>query len=200
MKPNKDSALIVTDVQIDFCPGGALQVKDGDKIIPVLNKYIEIFEKEGLPVYYTRDWHPSNHCSFIGNGGIWPLHCLQGSKGAEFHPELKITSNACMIYKATNPEKEAYSTFEHTDLHENLKKQKIHMLYIGGLATDYCIKNSVIDACHLGYKVFVLMDGIKGVEVNPGESARALRMMKDVGSTFLQLNSLAEPAASSIES
>jgi len=85
-------------------------------------------------------------------------------------------------------------------LHENLKKQKIHMLYIGGLATDYCIKNSVIDACHLGYKVFVLMDGIKGVEVNPGESARALRMMKDVGSAFLQINSLAEPAASSIES
>lgn len=186
MELNKENALIVVDMQNDFCPGGALQVNDGDRIIPACNKYIEMFENKGLTVYYTADWHPPNHCSFKENGGIWPIHCVQGSKGAAFHPDLKITTNACIIHKGTDPNKEAYSGFEQTELCTHLQKNGIRTLYIAGLATDYCVKNTVIDACYNGYKVIVLLDGVKGVELNLGDSARALKMMKDVGATFLQ--------------
>ena len=185
MELDKETALIVGDVQNDFCPGGALQVKDGDLIIPACNKYIEMFEKKGLTIYYIMDWHPPNHCSFKINGGIWPVHCVQESTGASFHPDLKIAANACIIQKGTDPIKEAYSSFEQTELHANLQKDGIHTLYIAGLATDYCVKNTVIDACHHGYKVIVLLDAVKGVEVNIGDSARALKMMKDVGATFM---------------
>jgi len=192
MKITRDSSLIIVDFQNDFCPGGALEVKEADKIIPILNKYIELFEEKDLMIYYTADWHPADHCSFKENGGTWPRHCVQGTKGAEFHPNLKMASYYKIIYKAINPKEDAYSGFEKTELDTSLRKNKIKNLYICGLATDYCVKNTVLDACQLGYNVYLLIDAIKGVNVNPDDSERAIEEMKNAGAIPISLSDLSQ--------
>ncbi|MEK7280616.1 MAG: isochorismatase family protein, partial [Nitrospirota bacterium] len=141
-----DAALIIVDVQNDFCPGGALPVIDGDKVVPVLNGYIKRFREEGAPVIATRDWHPNNHNSFKESGGIWPPHCVQGTLGAQFHPGLDLSGDVRIISKGASPKDEAYSGFQGTYLATELKKKGIQTLYIGGLATDYCVKHTVLDA------------------------------------------------------
>ncbi|MEM3151578.1 MAG: isochorismatase family protein, partial [Candidatus Bathyarchaeia archaeon] len=146
VKVDKESALIIVDVQNDFLPGGALPVPNGDKVIPILNKYIELFNKVGAAIFATRDWHPPNHISFKTQGGIWPPHCIQNSKGAEFASNLKLPKNVNIISKAVNPNMEAYSGFEGTDLALKLKELGVKKVFIGGLATDYCVKNTVLDA------------------------------------------------------
>ncbi|MEM3606639.1 MAG: isochorismatase family protein, partial [Candidatus Bathyarchaeia archaeon] len=137
VKVDKESALIIVDVQNDFLPGGALPVPNGDKVIPILNKYIELFNKVGAAIFATRDWHPPNHISFKTQGGIWPPHCIQNSKGAEFASNLKLPKNVNIISKAVNPNMEAYSGFEGTDLALKLKELGVKKVFIGGLATDY---------------------------------------------------------------
>jgi len=171
-------ALIVVDVQNDFCPGGALAVKDGDKVIPPLNALVDAFTTSNLPVCFTRDWHPPDHSSFRENGGPWPSHCVRSSRGAGFHPDLHVPKNALVVSKATEPDKEAYSGFQGTDLSSTLKRMGVTELFVGGLATDYCVKNTVGDALREGFLVNVLTDCVRGVNLKRTESAKALRWMK----------------------
>lgn len=185
-----DSALIVVDVQNDFCPGGALPVPEGDKVVPVLNRYIHKFTERGLPVYFTRDWHPEGHVSFKAQGGIWPPHCIQGTEGARFHSGLFISSTAVIVSKGMSPRADAYSGFQGTDLHDQLKRRGIRRLFIGGLATDYCVKSTVLDALKKGFEAVLLSDGSKGVDVNPGDSERATEEMVKEGAIKITLRDI----------
>ncbi len=186
LKINDFDALIVVDMQNDFMPGGALPVPDGDKIIPVLNQYIQLFADRGNPVYFTRDWHPVDHISFKGHGGIWPPHCVQDTEGAKFHPELKIPlDNKFIISKGTSRDFDAYSGFQGTILDQLLKERGIKRLFVCGVATDYCVKNTVLGGLNLGYQVFVLEDAIKGVEANKGDIEKAINQMLEKGAVFI---------------
>ncbi|MEK6561360.1 MAG: isochorismatase family protein [Nitrospirota bacterium] len=172
-----NSAIIAVDIQNDFCPGGALPVPDGDAVVYSMNLYITKFSKMGLPVYFTRDWHPQNHISFKTNGGIWPEHCIQETYGAELHKKLLIPSRAVIISKGISPDDEGYSGFQGTDLDKRLKAKNIRQLFIGGLATDYCVRSTVLDALHAGFDVVFLSDASKGVDVNTGDSEQAIDEM-----------------------
>ncbi len=191
LKPAEGDALIIVDVQNDFLPGGNLGVPDGDAVLPVMNRYLELFRRAGLPVYATRDWHPEGHCSFKAQGGPWPPHCVAESEGAAFARELKIGEDVDVISKATTVEKDAYSGFEGTDLAERLRKQKVNRLFIGGLATDYCVLNTVKDALREGFQVLLLEDGIRGVEVNAGDSKKAIEEMHALGARSIRLEDVA---------
>ncbi|NPA17241.1 MAG: bifunctional nicotinamidase/pyrazinamidase [Aquificae bacterium] len=191
IKIGRQDALIVVDMQNDFMPGGALPVPEGDSIVPVLNSYIRLFEEKGQPVFYTRDWHPENHISFRENGGIWPVHCVQNTEGAAFHPELYMPAdNRFIISKGTSPDFDAYSGFQGTVLEELLKERGIKRIFVGGVATDYCVKNTAYGGLNLGFQVFVLEDGIKGVDVKEGDSERALEFLLDNGAVFVTLGEL----------
>ena len=186
---DKQTALVVVDVQNDFCPGGALPVKDGDKVVPVLNKYIERFRRAGAPILFTRDWHPPDHNSFRAQGGEWPPHCVQNSEGAKFHPDLHIPPEGEVLSKADKKD-EAYSFFKGTDLAQKLKERGIKRLLVGGLATDYCVKETVSDGLKYGFEVFHLDDASKGVNVNPDDSERALQEMVAKGAKRIRLQDL----------
>ena len=185
-----NSALIVVDVQNDFCPGGALPVPEGDKVIPVLNRYIRKFIDAGLPVYLTRDWHPGAHLSFKSQGGIWPMHCVQETQGARFHSELSIPSVVVVISKGTDPAKEAYSGFQGTDLAHQLRQREVRRLFVGGLATDYCVKSTVLDAIKEGFEVVFLSDASMGVDVKPGDSERAIQEMLREGAIKITIEDI----------
>jgi len=188
---NRSDALIVVDMQRDFMPGGALPVPEGDTIVPRLNEYIGLFEEKGLPVFFTRDWHPEGHVSFKGHGGIWPPHCVQGTEGAMFHPNLRIPAdNKFIISKGTSRDFDAYSGFQDTPLESLLRERGIRRVFVGGVATDYCVKNTVIGALNLGFWSFLLLDGIKGVEANPGDTERSLREMLKKGAVGITLEDL----------
>lgn len=175
------AALIVVDVQGDFCPGGALAVKDGDRVIPGLNKTIRAFDKFGLPIFFTRDWHPTNHMSFKGQGGIWPPHCVQGTKGASFQRGLVVPPSVIVVSKGYDVSKEAYSGFQGTDLKQRLRKSQVDELVIGGLATDYCVKETALEARRAGFMVDVLEDCIRAVDVHQKDGERALEEMLKKG-------------------
>ncbi|MGB9129455.1 MAG: nicotinamidase [Thiobacillus sp.] len=183
--------LLVTDIQNDFLPGGSLAVAGGDEVVPVLNRYIGAFVAQGLPVYATRDWHPERHCSFHAQGGPWPVHCVAGTPGAAFAAALTLPPDTTVISKATSQEQEAYSSFQGTDLDSRLRAAGIRRLFIGGLTTDYCVLNTVRDARHLGYEVFVLTDAIRAVDVQPGDGQRAEEEMMSLGAHSITLNGLA---------
>ena len=174
-------ALIVVDLQRDFCPGGALPVKDGDKIVQPINALVDCFEAVRFPIVFTRDWHPKNHCSFRSQGGVWPAHAVRNTPGARFQPGLRVPKNATIISKAEAKDFEAYSGFEGTDLKTRLKKMGVRDLYITGLATDYCVKNTTIDAVKGGFRVFVVTDCVKGVNLRRTDSATAFRSMVGAG-------------------
>lgn len=182
--------LLVADIQNDFLPGGALGVARGDEVVPILNRYVTDFHARGLPVFATRDWHPPNHCSFREQGGIWPVHCVRGSTGAEFHPDFHLPPSAIIISKATDPGKEAYSAFEGTALDERLREIGVRRLFIGGLATDYCVLNTVRDAIKKGYAVVFLKDGIRAVNLNPDDGRKAEDEMIRLGAVPIRLESL----------
>jgi len=179
-------ALVLVDVQNDFLPGGNLEVQQGDEVVHVFNKYIKGFQSKNLPIYATRDWHPTGHSSFQEKGGPWPVHCVKNSEGAEFPPDLHLPATAVIISTATEIEKEAYSGFEGTDLDERLRSDGIGRLLIGGMATDYCVLNTVKDALKLGYKVFLLQDAIRAVNVNPGDGEKAIKEMTDSGAILIR--------------
>ncbi len=190
MRIDSTVALIVVDVQNDFCQGGALPVADGDAVVPVLNEYVRLFTEAGSPVYFTRDWHPPNHASFKEQGGIWPPHCVRGTHGAEFHPELRVPKEAEVISTAFLEDRDAYSGFQDTDLAARLREAGAQTVLVGGLATDYCVKETVLDALSEGFKVYLLIDASKGVEVKPGDSRRAIEEMKSRGAVELRLGDL----------
>jgi nicotinamidase/pyrazinamidase len=174
-------ALLITDIQRDFLPGGALPVADGDEIIPVLNEYARRFEDAKAHVFASRDWHPPNHLSFKTQGGPWPPHCIQDTLGAKFSPDLKLPEGIVVISKATNPEHESYSVFDGTSFAHELEMCEVKRLFIGGLATDYCVVNTVLDARKLGYETIVLMDATLGINVEPDDAKKAVEAMQKAG-------------------
>ena len=184
-------ALVVVDVQRDFLPDGALGIEDGDRIVPILTAYMARFHARGLPIFVTRDWHPPNHCSFREQGGPWPVHCVAGSPGSLPPPNFQPPVSAVMIYKAIDQNTEAYSTLQDTPLDRHLRALKVRRLFIGGLATDYCVLNTVKDARTLGYDVCLLMDGIKAVNLHPDDGRKAEEAMLRLGARPVRLESLA---------
>lgn len=186
----KQDALIVVDVQNDFLPGGSLAVPDGDAVVPTLNEYIRLFNRHGLTVYATRDWHPADHCSFAEQGGPWPPHCIADTQGAEFSPDLELPPDAVIISKAMRQDKDAYSGFEGTDLAARCRRQGHERLFIGGLATDYCVLNTVQDALTEGFAVYLLTDAIRAVNVNAGDDKKAIADMRDRGAVSIELGNL----------
>ena len=189
LKPG--DALLIADVQNDFLPGGALGISGGDDILPVLMNYMRRFEVKGLPIFLTRDWHPSNHCSFHEQRGPWPVHCVAGSPGSLPPPSFQTPPSAVLIYKAIDANNEAYSAFEHTALHRHLQALGIRRLFIGGLATDYCVLHTVKDARTLGYEVCLLTDGIRAVNVHPKDGPHAEAEMRRLGAVPVRLEALA---------
>lgn len=182
----RKDALVVVDVQNDFCPGGALPVAEGDKVVPVLNRYIEDFKAANLPVLATRDWHPQKTSHFKSYGGVWPSHCVQGTKGAVFHPELKLPPDAVIVSKGMGSDEDSYSGFQGRDetgvgLSDLLRRMGVERIFVGGLATDYCVKHTVLDGLKEGFKVVLLEDAIRGVDLQPGDSERAIAEMVRAG-------------------
>jgi len=184
-------ALIVVDVQNDFLPGGSLAVPEGDAVVAPLNRYAAAFAAKNLPVYATRDWHPANHCSFRAQGGPWPPHCVADTAGAAFAPGLKLPARTTVISKATAADKDAYSGFEGTDLDARLRAQGVKRVFVGGLATDYCVLNTVRDARKLGYDVLLLTDAVRAVNVKPGDGQDAEAEMRRLGARPCTLTALA---------
>jgi nicotinamidase/pyrazinamidase len=191
MQLHTGDALLIVDVQNDFLPGGNLAVPRGDGVVTVLNRYLEIFAAHNLPIYATRDWHPDQHCSFRAQGGIWPPHCIADTRGAQFAAALQLPPNVVIISKATTVEHDAYSGFQGTDLDTQLYSANIRQLFIGGLATDYCVLNTVRDALGLGYKVLLLTDAIRAVDVQPGDGLRAEEEMIKLGAQPITVEGLA---------
>lgn len=180
-------ALVLVDVQNDFLPGGSLAVPEGDQIIAPIKRWLAEFTAAGMPVFATRDWHPSDHCSFRAQGGPWPPHCVAGTEGAQFAASLGLAGDPriTVISKGTRSEADAYSGFEGTDLHTRLHTAGVQRLFIGGLATDYCVLNTVLDARRLGYQVALLEPAVRPVEVHAGDGARATTAMIDAGAALL---------------
>lgn len=192
MEPLADrDALLIADIQNDFLPGGALGIGGGSEILPVLQVYLHRFEARGLPIFLTRDWHPPNHCSFRAQGGLWPVHCVAGSPGSLPPPVFDVPASAVVIYKAIDRDREAYSAFQDTSLHRHLQAIGVRRLFIGGLATDYCVLNTVKDARRLGYDVCLLTDGIKAVNLQPEDGCHAEQEMIRLGAVPVQVEGLA---------
>ncbi|AIF69398.1 pyrazinamidase/nicotinamidase pxnc [Palaeococcus pacificus DY20341] len=179
-------ALIVVDMQKDFMPGGALPVPNGDRIIPRVEEYIGLFKERGALIVATRDWHPENHMSFKEYGGIWPKHCIQNTKGAEF--VIKLPEDAIIISKADKPDKEAYSGFEGTGLANILKEREVKKVYICGVATEYCVKATALDALKHGFEVYLLKDAVKGI--NPSDEEKVLKELEENGVKIATMNVL----------
>jgi len=189
-------ALIVVDVQSDFLPGGALAVPEGDAVIAPLNNAIANFAAKGLPIFFSRDWHPPDHCSFSCRGGPWPPHCVQGSPGAAFAPGLHVPPPATVIAKGTDPQREEYSAIagrneEGHTLGELLQQGGIRRVFVGGLATEYCVLNTVRDLASLGVALFVLADAVRAVELKLGDGAAALQGMASLGAAMITTEMLA---------
>ena len=186
---NSKDALIIVDVQADFLPGGALAVAGADKVISPLNHYIQSFSKAGLPIFFTRDWHPEKHLSFRENGGAWPRHCEADTPGALFPQELYLpTDNKFIVSKGVKQEFDAYSGFQDTVLSALLQERGIRRVFIGGLATEYCVKNTVMGALNLGYATILLSDAIQGVGLHPGDCEKALEQMLDGGAVAVTIS------------
>lgn len=181
----KRRALIVVDVQIDFCPGGALAVNQGDEVVEPLNRLIDEFLQHGKPVYKSRDWHPEITKHFTKYGGIWAVHCVQNTVGAEFHPQLKHDSRIQIISKGLG-DKDSYSAFDDTDLAHRLRQQGVQEVWVGGLATDFCVKNTVLDALKNGFDVKAIEDAMRAVNLQPGDDLRALEEMRSAGAEVVQ--------------
>jgi nicotinamidase/pyrazinamidase len=186
------AALLLVDVQKDFCPGGALAVAEGDRVVPVLNEWTRAFLAAGRPVFASRDWHPADSVHFQAGGGPWPPHCVQDTPGAEFHESLELSEGATVLSKGMDPaESGGYSAFEATDaqgrsLAERLRAAGVDTLYVGGLATDYCVRASVLDARQAGLKVKVIREGVRGVNLQPDDSEKALREMEAAGAEVIE--------------
>lgn len=188
-------ALLVVDLQNDFCSKGALAVPGGEKTVPDINKYIKIFSRNNLPIFATRDWHPKKTAHFKKYGGTWPVHCLQGTKGAQFYPKLRLPKETVLLYKGMGPKRNSYSAFQAEDesginFLSLLEILGIEEIYIAGLATDYCVKFSCIDAIKSGLKVKILTDAIRGVNLKPDDSKEAIKKMVLAGAKRITLDNI----------
>lgn len=183
--PGPNDALILVDVQRDFLPGGALAVARGDEVVAPLNEAARAFERAGRPVFASRDWHPANHCSFKARGGPWPPHCIAGTPGAELAGGLALPASAVLVSKAVTADADSYSAFGGTDLAAQLRRAGATRVVVGGLATDYCVLNTVLDARAAGFEVLVLTDAVRAVELAPGDGERAIAKMEQAGARLL---------------
>jgi nicotinamidase/pyrazinamidase len=174
-------ALVVVDVQRDFCPGGALAVAEGDAIVPIINRLAPLFQRH----VYTRDWHPANHCCFSDapewKDGSWPPHCVQNTPGADFHADLNIPSGALIVSKADHADHDAYSGFQGTRLEAELRGMGVRRVFVCGLATDYCVKATALDALECAFDVVLIEDACRGVDNPAGAAAQAVAAMRDAG-------------------
>ena len=177
-------ALLVIDVQNDFCPGGALPIEEGDRVVPVLNRWLRAARERGIPVYATRDWHPRGHLSFAEAGGRWPAHCLQDTEGAAFHADLELPADVVLVTKGVRFDLDQYSAFNETGLEERLRGDGVRRLWVGGLALDVCVRATVLDALRAGLEVRVLVDATRPVAAEEGRGA--LGEMESAGA-FLEV-------------
>src|SRR5215470_19804299 len=180
----KGDALLIVDVQNDFCPGGALAVEKGDEVVPVLNQWIQLALDQGVPVFASRDWHPPEHVSFRERNGPWAPHCIQGTPGADFHPDLKLPPEAQIISKAHKPDEDSYSAFGGTDLAERLRSAGVKRVWIGGLTQDYCVRETSLDALREGFEVHVIVEGTRAVNVDAKDGRRALDDIRRAGAVL----------------
>jgi len=179
-------ALIVVDVQNDFCPGGSLAVPEGDTVVPILNEYMSRAADAGIPIFASRDWHPPVTRHFAAQGGPWPPHCVQETRGAEFHPDLRLPPGTVVVSKGMSAEDQGYSALEAVlpdgqPLVDALRADGVTHLYVGGLATDYCVRATTLDALKEGFSTSVLVDASRPVDVQPGDGERALNEMLAAG-------------------
>ena len=196
----EQAALIVVDIQNDFCPGGALPVPDGDRVVPVLNEYAARFAAAGRPVFASRDWHPARTRHFQEFGGLWPPHCIQGTPGAEFHPDLRLPPGTAVVSTGMDPEEEGYTAFpsrlsDGTELAEALRAAGMRRVYVGGLATDYCVRATVLDALAAGFDITLLLDASRGVNLQPHDAEAAIEVMVRAGATTATLTQVPDPSA-----
>lgn len=190
-------ALIVVDVQRDFCPGGALPVERGREVVPVLNRWLDAASAGEATVVASRDWHPANHISFRDRGGPWPIHCVQNTPGAEFHPDLKLAPRARIVSKAADPDRDSYSAFDGTGLAEELQRRGVRRLWVGGLALDYCVRATVLDGLQAGFEVHLIKDAARAVDLRPGDGERVVAEMRDAGAIIEEGGANAAPARGS---
>ena len=187
MSTQSKQALIVVDVQNDFCPGGTLAVAHGDEVVAPLNELIDEFLERGDPVYKSRDWHPPQTKHFQAYGGTWPVHCVQNTRGAEFHPQLKDDPRIRVISKGLG-DTDCYSAFDETDLAAQLRDQGVKELVVGGLATDYCVKETVLAGIKEGFKVKAVENAMRAVDLQPGDGERAIQQMREAGAEIVNTN------------
>ncbi len=173
----RGDALLIVDVQNDFCPGGALPVPGGDRVIPVLNRWIAAAREGKARIYASRDWHPPDHASFQAQGGPWPAHCVRDTAGARVHAQLELPDEAELVDKGIQRDRDNYSAFDETDLSERLRAAGVQHVWVGGLAQDYCVLATVLDAIQAGFDVHLITEATRPVEVHPGDGQRALDKM-----------------------
>ncbi len=190
MNINPNDALIVVDVQNDFCPGGTAAVEDGDAVARKISDIALNFRSRDGRVFATQDWHPTNHKSFAENGGIWPTHCVRGTDGAKFHQELKLPIGTSIVRKGEDAGTDAYSGFEGTTLEAHLERLGVRRIFVGGLSTEYAVQHTVYDALQKGYGAFVITDAISAVNANPDDDQRALDSMFASGAKPITTNEL----------
>ena len=184
------TAVLVIDVQRDFCSGGALAVPAGDAVVPVLNDVMRSAEDRRMPVYASRDWHPAASRHFVTGGGVWPVHCVAGSDGARFHPDLRLPAGAAVVDKGVEAHEDGFSAFDGRlddgrTLAEGLRASGVSRLLVGGLATDYCVRHTVLDALRQGWSVTLLTDAVSAVDLEPDDGARALEEMRAAGAELI---------------
>lgn len=172
-KLSQNDALIVVDVQNDFCPGGALAVPDGDEVVPVLNEWIQRAQSGGATVATSQDWHPPGHVSFEEQGGEWPPHCVQETEGAELHPDLRLPEDTLRIKKGDSKDFDQYSAFDRTGLGDELRRRGVERVWIGGLAQDVCVRASALDALEEGFEVHVIAEATLPIDEDKGRAAFA---------------------------
>lgn len=172
-------ALILVDVQVDFCPGGALPIASGDEVVPVLNNLIAAAKDQSIPIYASRCWHPPGHISFVESGGLWPPHCLQDTSGADFHPGLAVPDTTVIVTKGVRLDQDQNSAFDQTGLADHLKKRGVQRLWVGGLAEDVCVVATALDARESGFEVVLVQEATRPVSARSGEAAR--RRMREAG-------------------
>jgi nicotinamidase/pyrazinamidase len=191
MNTQPADALIVVDVQNDFCPGGALAIAGGDEVVPVINRIQGKFRH----VVFTRDWHPADHCSFSDDPAFvdksWPAHCVRDTPGAAFHPDLRLPPDPWVVSKGDHAGIEAYSGFQDTDLADRLREVGVRRVFVCGLATDYCVKATVLDALTNGFDTVVISDACRGVDLPPGSADAALETMRQAGAAVIRSEDLA---------
>jgi len=174
-------AFLLVEAQVDFFPGGALPVPDGDAILPAVNLLLANCRAQGIPVVTSRDWHPADHISFVSQGGPWPPHCVRGTGGADLHPALDLPPLVILVNKATQRHREVYSAFEGTGLGEHLRERGVRRLLVGGLALEYCVEASCLGAIQEGFEVTLVLPATRAINVDPGDGERAVQALRARG-------------------